>query len=82
MESSGTQPSQPVSVMALTLNPAKPDAVYAGTEHHGVYRSADAGETWEQWGLSETSVYAILLDSASKLIWAGTKEGIFMRELD
>jgi hypothetical protein len=82
MESSGTQSAQPVSVMALTLDPTKPDAVYAGTEHHGVYRSGDAGETWEQWGLPATSVFAILLDGASRLIWAGTEEGVFQRELD
>jgi len=81
LQHSDAQPRQSISVMALTLDPQQADALYAGTEHHGLYRSSDRGETWEQWGLPGISVYAILMDSASGLIWAGTEEGVYRREL-
>lgn len=36
-----------VSVMAVAINPADPDEVWVGTEPSAVFRSRDAGKTWE-----------------------------------
>jgi hypothetical protein len=64
------------TVTAVAIDPREPDILYAGTEHHGVFRSDDGGEHWRSWGLAGTSVYAILLD-ANGQITLGTDGGLF-----
>jgi 7,8-dihydropterin-6-yl-methyl-4-(beta-D-ribofuranosyl)aminobenzene 5'-phosphate synthase len=64
------------TVTALTLHPDDANMILAGTEHHGLYRSADDGTSWQRWGLDGASVYAVLVDSSSA-IWLGTDRGIF-----
>jgi ligand-binding sensor domain-containing protein len=64
------------------MDPVNRTTIYAGMEHHGVYRSTDGGDNWEQWGLPGVSVYAILLDRAGGLIWLGTENGVLQRKLD
>jgi len=55
-------------------------ALYAGTEHQGLFRSADAGEHWIPWGLAGISIYAIVIDETDGGMWVGTEMGIFKRE--
>jgi ligand-binding sensor domain-containing protein len=66
------------TVTDLTQNEDTPGVLYAGTEHHGIYRTTNGGADWEPWGLEGASVYAILVD-ASGTIWLGTDQGIFRR---
>ena len=60
--------------VALAVDPHQSDAVYVGTDGHGILKTADYGETWEPIGLSGQIVRAIAI---SKLrpgtIYAGTK---------
>jgi len=77
---SANQPQ--MTVTALTVDAVNGTSLYAGTEHHGVYRSSDGGGSWEQWGLPRISVYAIVLDRTGGVVWLGTEEGIFQREMD
>ena len=65
-----------MTVTALLLNPTDPLTLYAGTEHHGLFRSTDGGEHWQPWGLEGTSVYTFLVDRAGA-VWVGTDRGIF-----
>jgi ligand-binding sensor domain-containing protein len=66
------------TVNAIAHHHTDPDVVYAGTEHHGIYMSADGGETWGQWGLNDLSIYSILTDS-NGAVWVGTEDGVFTR---
>ncbi len=39
-----------VSVMAVAVDPADPDTVWAGTEPSALFRSTDGGDSWERVG--------------------------------
>ena len=59
---------------AIANNPSKPDIVYAGTER-GLYRSENAGETWQLLDspLSGHCVWALAIDPADPdVMFAGT----------
>jgi photosystem II stability/assembly factor-like uncharacterized protein len=64
------------AVHALTQSAKDPDLLFAGT-NRGVYRSADAGETWEHLDTSATpgliNVESLAVDPRdTKVIYAGT----------
>jgi ligand-binding sensor domain-containing protein len=65
-----------MTVTALARGAAQAGSIYAGTEHAGLFRSADGGRHWQQWGLENRSVYAILADRTGTL-WVGTEQGVF-----
>jgi photosystem II stability/assembly factor-like uncharacterized protein len=50
-------------VTALTADPDDPDTVWAGVEIDGLYRSRDAGRTWQPvgQGLSSRDIHAIVI---------------------
>jgi 7,8-dihydropterin-6-yl-methyl-4-(beta-D-ribofuranosyl)aminobenzene 5'-phosphate synthase len=70
--------SMDATVTALAFSPrdATPQAILAGTEHHGLYRSTNGGVNWQPWGVPAASVYAILVDGAGT-VWLGTDQGLF-----
>ena len=64
-------------VSSVVVNPVNTDIVYAGNPS-GVFRSADAGQTWEQInaGLSNTEVKSLTVTSAAPVtVYAGTADG-------
>src|SRR5258707_3621907 len=79
------------SIGAIALAPSTPDIVYVGTGEEtagkGVYKSADAGRTWTNGGLTDARyITAILVDprdpnivlvSARDYFRAGPARGIF-----
>jgi photosystem II stability/assembly factor-like uncharacterized protein len=69
-----------VTVNALATDPDSA-AVYAGTEHRGLFRCNDADQIWTAWGLQGTSVYAVVIDQATGILWAATDEGVFRWQL-
>jgi photosystem II stability/assembly factor-like uncharacterized protein len=76
-ESCGTEDlGATVTAMAMAFNPSGHQTLYAGTEHHGLFRSTNAGDDWQQWGLDGSSVYGILVDPSGGT-WLGTDRGIF-----
>jgi photosystem II stability/assembly factor-like uncharacterized protein len=63
-----------LSVYSLAL--ARPSTVLAGTVR-GVYRSSDAGASWQPIGLGKYSVLALAVDPGNPLeIYAGTRRGV------
>ena len=68
----------------LAIAPGDPTVVYAGLvgpKAHGLYRSTNAGRTWQHLthGIEDTDIYAVALDSTHpKTIYIGTgAEGVF-----
>src|SRR3712207_922820 len=81
LEGSGAQ--------CVAVDPTNPDRVYVGTFDDGVYRSLDAGETWEQVG-SEIPHKRVLSIAASlshrangvSAVYAGTEPSNLYRTED
>src|SRR2546423_9808295 len=79
------------SIGALALAPSNPDIIYVGTGEetagNGIYRSTDAGKTWNHIGLNDTRYISgiivdpkdpnIVLVSARDYFLAGAGRGIF-----
>lgn len=58
----------------LAADPARPGGVFAGTQGSGVYRSVDAGRTWEKLGLEGKQIRSLAASPVEPgLVWAGTK---------
>src|SRR2546421_2818792 len=79
------------SIGALALAPSNPDIIYVGTGEetagNGIYRSTDAGKTWNHIGLNDTRYISgiivdpkdpnIVLVSARDYFIAGPGRGLF-----
>ncbi len=50
--------------------------MYAATAN-GVYKSGDAGKSWQQTGLAGVSVHAIIVDPQSNALYAAAAGGVF-----
>ncbi len=62
------------NVAAVAVDWHRPEKVYAAAVD-GLWRSADAGATWERWGLDE-AVFSLALDAGpSELVYAGLAGG-------
>jgi hypothetical protein len=71
-----TTPTMPVS--ALAIDPIDSATLYAVTAR-GVYRSTDAGTSWQPFndGLAGRDVMALALDATGRTVYAGTgDEGV------
>lgn len=63
-------------VLGIAVAPDNDQIVYAATVDGGVFRSGDAGETWENIGLRDFAVFHISIDpSNSSRLWASTSLG-------
>ena len=74
-------PSANVHVYALAIDPRTPAIVYAGTDRHGVFKSANGGEDWIEFsnGLTNINVYVLAVNPAKpEILYAGTYgNGVF-----
>jgi hypothetical protein len=59
---------------ALALDLPNPRVVYAGT-NDGLYKSADAGGTWQRLCLGGQNVAALAIDASASVLYAGTDSG-------
>lgn len=66
-------------VEAIRVNPANGREVWIGGWGGGVFRSVDAGRTWDHLGLHGFEVESIHVDFASGLVLAATGSGIYSR---
>jgi photosystem II stability/assembly factor-like uncharacterized protein len=67
-------------VLALAVGSGVPKTIYAGTLAHGVWRSSDAGATWQaaSVGLEDQHVFALAVDEEHPTrVFAGTERGLF-----
>ena len=69
------------SVKSLAIDPVDPSTLYAGTHNGGVWKSTDAGSSWQQAGIAVQVVSSIRIDPQnSKRLFAVTKNGVFRSE--
>lgn len=64
-------------VLALLIDPANPDRVYAGT-HEGVFITEDGAKTWRHIteGMFHRNITALAFDPEdSRIVYAGTEGG-------
>ena len=60
----------------LAIDPVLPDVMYAGPSDLGLFRSSDAGMSWQYIGLQGTSISSIAVSSESEgLIFVGSDNG-------
>jgi ligand-binding sensor domain-containing protein len=67
---------------ALALDP-RDGTVFAGTRGGGVFRSTNRGRSWQSVsaGLTNTEIYALVVDPQHNNLFAGTEGGVF-RSID
>ena len=73
----------------LTADPQRPEFLYCGTADRGLWRSADAGVSWEPVGegISHTNVTAVAVSAAEQadgrgVVYAGTEPSALFRSED
>jgi photosystem II stability/assembly factor-like uncharacterized protein len=74
--------STPDTVSAFAIDPRNNKIFYIAT-YSNVYRSRDAGATWEDFGKGLAGVYVseFEFDKSGRLIHAATQQGIYSREI-
>jgi hypothetical protein len=55
------------TIAALAIDPRSPSIVYAGTLGSGIFKSTEAGESWEDMGPPNAQVVALAIDAVSSL---------------
>jgi photosystem II stability/assembly factor-like uncharacterized protein len=69
------------TITAIAIDPQNPDVLYVGTQHAGVYKSIDGGQSWQpaSKGLKAASITSLVIDQVnSSILYAGvTYMGIF-----
>jgi photosystem II stability/assembly factor-like uncharacterized protein len=87
--SDGTLPGTSSSIGAIAVAPSNPNVLYAGTGEtdirntvipgDGIYKSTDAGKTWQYAGLRDThSIGVILIDPANPdIVYAASMGHVF-----
>jgi photosystem II stability/assembly factor-like uncharacterized protein len=70
-----------ITVTALAFDPARPDLLYAGSKHRGVWRSDDGGQNWYPTGPAETTVHALLISEDGRWLYAATESGFWRAEI-
>jgi len=71
-------PEESTPVLSMVVSPDYPDnrTIFAGTESHGLYKSNDNGQSWDQVTIDANCINALCLAGKDE-IFAGTNNGIF-----
>jgi photosystem II stability/assembly factor-like uncharacterized protein len=72
----------PLSIHSLVADPHRSGLLWAGTAGHGIFRSADNGDTWipDNEGIETLPVYDLAFDPSGRILYAATYQGVFSRE--
>jgi photosystem II stability/assembly factor-like uncharacterized protein len=64
----------------LAVDPKDPDTVYVGTSDEGLFKSSDAGRSWEHLsGVAYPRITAVAVSAADGALYAGTEpSGLFV----
>src|SRR5215207_2131894 len=62
----------------LAVDPKDPDTVYAGTSDEGLFKSSDAGRTWEHLhsGATHPRITAVAVSPVDGALYAGTEPSV------
>ena len=60
-------------ILALALDPRRPATLYAATESHGMYRSANAGRSWRRAGPISPAVSGLAVDPRTSWLYAAAR---------
>lgn len=78
-----------IQPQCLAVDPFKPQNVYCGTAEHGLWRSSDAGASWEAVGagISHPQVMAVAVSATEQIngagvVYAGTEPSALYRSED
>lgn len=65
---------------SLIFDPTNVDIMYAGSVSGGVWRSADAGETWQlpSDDLANLAIATLVMEPGTRRLYAGTGEGLYV----
>jgi photosystem II stability/assembly factor-like uncharacterized protein len=66
-------------ITAIVFDPRDPDVVYVGTQHAGIYKTIDGGQSWQpaHRGLGTASVESLLIDAQQpNVLYAITNAGV------
>jgi photosystem II stability/assembly factor-like uncharacterized protein len=66
----------------LAIDPADPDAAYAGLREGGVQATRDGGRTWADCNLPEPAVFSLAVSTADGAVYAGTEPSRLFRSDD
>jgi photosystem II stability/assembly factor-like uncharacterized protein len=71
-------------IASLTIDPLNPITIYASAEHGGVYKSTDAGDSWNPIndGIAGITVYALAVDPLTPSTLYGAGTGIVIKSTD
>ena len=69
--------TETVGITALAIDPADPKTLYAATSGRGVFRTRDAGSSWQPFnaGLAVLDVKSLAVDVTGRALYAGTAGG-------
>jgi hypothetical protein len=66
----------------VALHPLRRDVVYAGSRGQGLWRSADAGRTWEDCHLPAPDVFSVAISAADGSVYAGCEPSMLFASRD
>jgi hypothetical protein len=55
----------------VAVDPSDPDTAFAGLREHGLRRTCDGGERWEDGGLAQPGVFSVAVSAADGAVYAG-----------
>jgi photosystem II stability/assembly factor-like uncharacterized protein len=66
----------------LALDPRNPDTLYAGSEGRGLWKTTDAGSTWDDTHLPQANVFSVAVSPADGAVYAGCEPSMLFRSAD
>lgn len=73
---------QNAGIQCLAVDPADCDIVYAGSRGQGVFKSVDAGMSWQRLPFPEQDVFSLAVSPADGAIYAGCEPSKLFRSRD
>lgn len=69
-------------VQCLASDLHNPQTIYAGSRGTGVWKSADAGDSWERLAFPQPDVFSIAVSAADGAVYAGCEPSMLFRSAD
>jgi hypothetical protein len=66
----------------LAVDPSDPDTAFAGLREHGLRRTRDGGDTWDDVGLPEPGVFSVAVSAADGAVYVGCEPSRLFRSDD